>query len=167
MHPNLVQAFSGDLTLAQYLLLDDYAVTEFLKCCQEASDLYLQQLGSGLVHRRLFKAVDTLDGQIEDLLSFSKLAREKVRELKHDPDYSFVEDTAADTPYKPYDPEADEPVTQIYIENAVGKQVELSTLSDAVTTLRKNYTLVRYYFPESIREEIDAIARKTLRKERS
>jgi HD superfamily phosphohydrolase len=166
VQPNLVQAFSGDLTLAQFLLLDDYAVTEFLKCCQDGSDPCLQQLGSGLVHRRLFKAVDTMDAQIEDLLSFSKLARDRVKELKLDPDYAFVEDTPADTPYKPYDPEADEPVTQIYIENAVGKQVELSTLSDAVTTLKKNYTLVRYYFPEAIREEIDRIARRTLRKEK-
>jgi len=166
-HPALAKAFAGEPTLAQYLLLDDYAVTEFLKCCGESTDPCLGQLGSGLVHRRLFKAVDTADARIEDLLSFSKLAGERVKELRLDPAYAFVEDTPADTPYKPYDPEADEPITQIYVENALGKQVELSTLSGAVATLTKNYTFVRYYFPESIRDEIDKVAGSTLRKGKS
>ena len=36
--PAVVAAFSGPMSLAQYLLLDDYAISEFLKCCKTSAD---------------------------------------------------------------------------------------------------------------------------------
>jgi hypothetical protein len=53
--------------------------------------------------------------------------------------------------------------TQIYVENTLGELKELSTQVKAIDELKKKYTLVRYYYPQSIREEIDQIAGEALR----
>ena len=96
---------------------------------------------------------------------FTARATEKVRKLGLEPEYAFVPETAADTPYKPYDPDASRPATQIYVETSSGQKEELSLRSDAVAQLRKRYELVRYFYPESIRDQIDNIAAQTLTKE--
>ncbi len=72
--------------------------------------------------------------------------------------------TPADTPYKPYDPDAERPATQIYVEAPTGKPQEIRLLSDTIVQLRKRYELVRYYFPEGLRTDINAIAEATLRR---
>jgi len=154
------------IALQEFLLLDDFSVTEFLKCCGNSADSWLQQLGRGLVDRKLYKAVDATDAidYGSAIGHFTAQAREKVRALGLDPDLAFVDDTPADTPYKPYDPDSEKPASQIYIENSLGQLRELSTMVEAVDSLKKKYTLVRYYFPESIREAMDGIAAVTLRK---
>jgi HD superfamily phosphohydrolase len=56
-----VAAFAGRLTLHQYLALDDHAMTEFFKVCATAEDELLRDLGSGLLNRKLYKAIDVTD----------------------------------------------------------------------------------------------------------
>jgi uncharacterized protein len=166
--PGLVRAFSkasSPIPLEEYLRLDDFSVTEFLKCCGRSKDKYLKELGLGLIGRRLYKATDATDAASSDVGHFTSKATEKIRKLHGDTDYSFVPDTPTDTPYKPYDPDAEKPATQIYVENSLSELKELSSVVEAVETLKKKYTLVRYYYPESIREDIDLIAKETLRKE--
>ena len=62
-----------------------------------------------------------------------------------------------------YNPDAEAPDTQIYIENRDGKQTEISSLSEPVDRLRKKYALTRFYFPQDVRTEIAKIADQTLR----
>ncbi len=162
---SVFRSFSESPTLQQYLLLDDFVVTEFFKSCQQTEDRILSSLATGIVNRRLLKATDASDADGESLGKFVIDATSKLHELNLNPDYDFVSDTAADTPYKPYDPDADKPASQIYMEAADGRPLELSSQSEPVAQLKKRYTFLRYYYPESIRDDIDKIAADTLGKE--
>jgi uncharacterized protein len=162
--PAVLAAFSGPMSLDQYLLLDDHAITEFLKCCKSSTDPILSQLAIGILDRRLYKAVDASDAAPGNVGQFTSKVTEALRKEKPDPGYCFIEDTPGDTAYKPYDPDSGKLVTQIYVETTLGQIKELSTESRIVQQLREPYALLRYYFPESLRSKIDPIARATLNK---
>ncbi len=162
--PGVVRAFSGNISLGQYLELDDFALTGFFKACAGAKDKHLQELGYGLVHRRLYKGIDITGIDPSGLAKFALETNDYLKGQKANTDFEFGEDTPADTPYKPYDPDAEKPAAQIYVEGSNGKPVEFSTISDAVATLKKKYQLVRYYFPERYNERIRAIAAPLLKK---
>jgi uncharacterized protein len=164
--PIIKKAFSAErVSLDDYLQLDDYAVTEFFKSCMNSSDRILSELGVGLVERKLFKAIDVSDGaQPGTIAEFVTSVRGEISEQNLDQDYSFVEDSCADTPYKPYDPDDDTPATQIYLETSSGKFEEISKKLEVLQSLRKRYTLLRYYFPSSQRDIIEKIANETILK---
>ncbi len=125
-------AFTSKPSLDQYLFLDDHTMTEFFKACSAAKDTILRTLGHGLVNRALFKGVDASDAEPAGLGKFTAQATDTVRKNGYDPAYAFADDTAADTPYKPYDPADDKPATQIYVELGTGEKKELSQVSDSV-----------------------------------
>jgi HD superfamily phosphohydrolase len=162
----LVSVFSGPTPLDDYLLLDDYTVVEFMKGCEKAADEILRELAGGLLHRRLFKAVDVSGVSAAAVGEFVLAAQAKIPTGRPG-QYTFVVDTPKDTPYKPYDPDAANPAAQIYVEDVSGPPRELSQMSDTVKELRKQYELVRYYFPLSLRDAMDAAAGETVRKERA
>jgi HD superfamily phosphohydrolase len=163
--PSVVAAFSGPLTLGDYLALDDHAISEFLKRCSFANDPELQSLGAGLGERKLFKAVEASDAQAADVGKFTSAAAHLLSQAGLDPDYSFVEDTPGDTPYKPYDPDDAKPATQIYAQTTLGEITEISKQSPAVQVLKSKYSLLRYYFPASIRDKMEKIAKAALVKD--
>jgi HD superfamily phosphohydrolase len=164
--PVLLSVFSGPASLDEYLLLDDYTVMEFLKACEKATDGILRELGGGLLHRRLFKAIDVSGVSSATVGEFVLAAQAKVPRDRP-VSFTFVVDTPKDTPYKPYDPDAANPAAQIYVEDVAGPPKELSQMSDTVKELRKQYELVRYYFPASLRDGMDAVADETVRKGRA
>jgi uncharacterized protein len=165
--PAVFNAFSsaGNMPLADYLNLDDHSVTEFLKGCLVANDEPLQNLARGILNRKLFKAVDVTDAHAESIAEFVMACKEVLE--KHPlGQASFQSDSPADTPYKPYDPDSDKPATQIYVENLLGKPQEFGTLSSAVQSLKSKYSLLRYYFPEDVREQVESLATQHLKKEK-
>src|SRR5262249_51974282 len=87
--------------------------------------------------------------------------------LQNEPNvrYLFDNDSPADTPYKPYDPDVEKPAEQIFVEDSAGKPQEISRQSQTVAQLRNQYELNRYYFPARLRKDLEAIAETTLRKE--
>jgi HD superfamily phosphohydrolase len=153
----VVDAFSKQLTLSSYLELDDYVVGEFLKRCEEAKDSVLRTLGGGIAHRRLYKAVDVTSLKGDALITFAERAKARAREVGLDPDYHVVADSAADTSYKPYNPAKDSEPTQIFIEDERGEITELSTISQPVNELRHEMSWLRYYVPETLRNDTEAI----------
>jgi HD superfamily phosphohydrolase len=162
----ILTAFSGSLSLGEYLALDDHSMTEFLKACErsESPAGSLQELGGGLLHRRLYKAVDTTGASAGPVAKFRGAMVDHLRNLGLDPDFHLGEDDPSDTPYKPYNPDAEKPATQIYIETEFGgQQVEIGTQSDAIETLKKKYSLLRYYFPERIRDKVIELSKAVLR----
>jgi HD superfamily phosphohydrolase len=165
--PSLFETFSGQVRLTRYLDLDDHGITELLKGCTRSRDEIVSRLGDGLLNRRLFKALDVtglVPGlELANIVAFNVRVTERLRELGFDPRYSFVEDSASDTPYEPYQPDAEKPSRQIYVESASGRIVEISALSDALGQLRKRYTVIRYYVPAEFRDELMQIASQTLR----
>lgn len=165
---SVCRAFSGEMTLAEYLALDDHTISEFLKACEASTDLLLRRLGGGLLHRRLYKATEASDclgsPVAEFRLESDKVIRRASREQGVDPTYYFVQDGPANTPYKAYDPDQATSTTPIYVESPDGGMDELSTQSPTVEQLKKRYTLLRYYYPEEVRDEIDQIAKRILRR---
>ena len=159
------EGFTEQLSLDRYLALDDHMVSGFFKACASTDDPVLGLLGRGLVDRKLYKGIDATGVDGAQIGEFAKRATEAVRKSRLNPEYAFVDDTAADTPYKPYDPDESRPASQIYVETEDGKNVEISTRSDALVQLRKRYSLLRYYYPESIRNRIEKIAKSTIARE--
>jgi HD superfamily phosphohydrolase len=160
---SVLMAFAGQMTLDCYTRIDEHSITEFLKACSEAADPVLKELGGGIIHRELFKVIDVTDAPGGRIGAFTPAVQAR---LQKEPNsgYLFVDDSPADTPYKPYNPDAARPAEQIYVENADGQPEEISVQSRTVAELRDQYELVRYYFPERLRPDIEAIAARTLRR---
>jgi hypothetical protein len=114
----------------------------------------------------LYKALDVTALvpalELSRIVAFNVRVTERLRELGLDPRYSFVEDSASDTPYEPYSPDVEKPLRQIYVESGAGRIVEISTQSEALVQLQKKYTVIRYYVPGSFRDELARIATETL-----
>lgn len=160
---HVLNAFSGNkMSLGEYLELDDYAMSEFFKACCKSQDEVLAMMGNGLHHRNLFKSVDCSSVDPLKLVEFADKAKECIKDDGKDPDFFFASDSPSDVPYKPYDPDVDNPATQIYVETLSNGIKELGSQSEAVTTLKKKYQLVRYYFPVEYRDKIGDIAKSVL-----
>ncbi len=162
----IVRAFSGDMTMGDYLALDDHSLSEFWKSCERSEDAVLQRLGAGLLHRRLYKAVDVTGAEPDRVADFVSAARGDLETRGFDLQYCFVSDTPADIPYQPYDPNAERPATQIYLQTESGAIGELSSQSAIVRELTKRYRLIRYYFPGDVREQVQRLAEKHLPRSR-
>jgi len=163
---SVVRAFSGDrMSLEEYLRLDDYGIVQFWSACENAEDGLLRELGTGLLHRKLYKGIDVTGVTSNKVADFVTDSRRLIRQRGLDVDYALADDTPGDTAYKPYDPDAEKPATQIYVKTVTGEREELSQHSDMVRTLTKRYTLIRYYCPESIRKDLKSIADSKLSKE--
>jgi HD superfamily phosphohydrolase len=161
----LVEAFTGQMSLTNYLDFDDHAVTELLKGCARCADPILEELSNGLLNRRLYKSLDVtswIDAhELRKIMAFDARVRQRMEQVGMDPRYCWVEDSASDTPYEPYHPDVEKPAKQIFVEDK-GRIVEISTLSDALMQLRKTYTVIRYYAPARFRDEMLRIAAETL-----
>ena len=163
--PVIFQAFSQSSTsLATFLTLDDFTVNEFFKACAKTEDTILQALGRGLITRNLYKGVDASDASSIRVGEFTKKAAEVVASHQLNPDYALEADSAEDTPYKTYDPDAEKPAALIYFETINGGFEEVSTISDSIGQLKKKYSLLRYYYLADIRVKIEKIAESTLGK---
>ena len=161
--PVFKRMFTGKLSLEDYLALDDGAVIELFRTAASSSDTNLASLAKGLLDRRLFKCIDVTGFPVGHIAQFRSAADALVRQKRLDPEYAFNEDTVGDTPYKPYDPdiEGDQPL--IWVEDETGKPTELSQRSLAIQELRKEYQLLRYFFPDELRPEINRLVKIFLR----
>ncbi len=160
-----VTAFQGKISLNEYLLLDDHTLTEFAKACLSANDSILKELSEGLLYRRLYKATEATNISGHRVSKFCDKVREILDTANIDKEYSFEHDAPSDTAYKLYNPDAEEPATQIYVADASGEQVELSQRTESVHELTKKYNLLRYYYPASVRDMIQNEAEPLLRRD--
>jgi HD superfamily phosphohydrolase len=159
----MLAAFSGRLPLAAHLALDDHAMTEFFKACARGADPLLNELGDGLLNRKLYKAVDVTFASSRAVAEFEIAAIDRIKRMGLDPAYALVADSPKDTPYKPYDPADDKKqMGQIFVEGPAGSCQEISQASRSIDTLQKEYHLSRYYFPRGIRDVIASVAAEHL-----
>lgn len=159
----MYNAFHRALTLSEYLALDDHTVTEFLKASSKSGDSVLCELSSGLLNRRLFKATDVTEADGYDSQAFREQCEAIVRDAGQDPAYSFVSDRAADTAYKPYDPDPAGQPSHIYVQTPHSGIREITNVSKSLEALSRRYVLMRYYYPEHVRDRIRGAASTTLR----
>lgn len=158
-------AFSSkEISLDEYLDLDDGSAVEFFRCCSKSKDNILQTLANRLLHRRLYKAIDVTGLESDRISLFYNEVLEYIRKNSFDGKYHFAYDIPSDTPYKPYDPDEEQQAAQIRVENEHFQPTEISKLSEPIDELKKKYQLLRYYFPEEIREDVEKIAKEKLHK---
>ena len=154
--------------LDDYLSLDDHTITELVKCSRKGTDRELATLAAGLLERKLYKSIDATDAQMGEVGNFQQQASDLLKRKNHKIDLgaALVSDTPADIPYKPYDPDADQPATQIYIEDSLGRVREFGELSAGAKALKAKYALLRYYFPAEYRDALEKVAKTSFAKER-
>ncbi|MCK4625839.1 MAG: HD domain-containing protein [Phycisphaerae bacterium] len=157
-----LDACTGTMSLRQFLSLDDSTVTEFFKCCADTSDGILSELGLGLANRRLYKGIDVTGEPPHIVADFQTEVANALSQAGLERKYTWVSDTPADVPYIPYDPDEEVPAKQIYVVESSGQPTEIGKQCPAIETLKKRYSLLRYYYPESIRDKIKSIVSKSL-----
>jgi uncharacterized protein len=155
---SVLAAFAETPPLAVYLALDDHAMTDLFKACARGDDPLLGELGEGLLNRRLYKSVEVTFASPESVAEFSVAATEKISALGLDPTYAFVGDSPGDTPYRPYDPDSAQASDQILVEGPTVGWQEISQASHSIDTIQKEYRLLRYYFPDRVRDAVTAVA---------
>lgn len=167
--PELVRVVIGDATLADYLALDDHSISACLKAAARSDDKTLRYLARGLLNRSLFKCIDATDASsnADRIAEFKITAKREIEragsELPVECEFALASDAPSDTPYRIYDPDDENPATQIHIRLDTGEIQELSKRSEIVNALKKRISLLRYYFPEEIRNEVESAANRQLR----
>lgn len=126
-----------DLSVEEYLELDDVQMTYHIKRWQSDKDAILSDLASRFIHRRLFKAVRIPAARLPDIDRIEQKARQVVGELGLDPDYYIARESTGLRPYDYYRPDAQHPQTNIMVRTESGAVRELSTLSVAIEALVK------------------------------
>ena len=146
----------NNLTITEYLEVDDSDVLFHVKQWQRSSDEILADLSRRFTARRLFKAID-LDMPLAERPEFLTAARECVVRAGFDPDYYFIEDRASDVPYyNYYTAEGAEPKSRIYVEDGYARPCirEITEVSEVVRGLQRGYELHRVCFPAEVKTEI-------------
>ena len=165
--PALVKAFQGNMEVADYLMLDDNSVIGLLKRLERSQDHTLQHLSRGLLHRRLYKCCDASDVEQYMCGTFCDKVQEFLDEnrtmLPVGKKYAFEQDKAANVPYKIVLPD-DEEGKPLLVAHHLGPPVGIHRVSDVVEILSKKITTLRYCYPAEIRDDIDQIAKGTLRR---
>ncbi|ANB60888.1 HD domain-containing protein [Anoxybacteroides amylolyticum] len=153
--------FSGNVTLSDYLKLDEAVILYYFQQWQEEKDEILRDLCSRFVHRRLFKYVEfsPTNEQMEKLMELRRL----FKKIGIDPDYYLVVDSSSDLPYDFYRPGEEGERLPIYLLMPNGELRELSresVLVDAISGKRR--TDHKLYFPSDFLS--DGATKRTTKK---
>lgn len=145
----------AELSVADYLVLDDVQMTYHIKRWSEDKDPILSDLAQRFLNRKLFNAAKLPHLPLDEVKEIKAKARSIVAAMGFDPDYYVAIETTGLRPYDFYRPEANHPQTNIMVRNDDGEVKELSTLSQTIEALVKGsfdtYWLV---FPAEAKDKI-------------
>ncbi|MGE6257825.1 HD domain-containing protein [Heyndrickxia sporothermodurans] len=148
-HPiHFYSLFEDEMTLEDYLKLDESVILYYFQMWQEEEDSILSDLCTRFMNRNLFKYVDfdpakqfKVHSQLENLFEQAGI----------DPDYYLVVDSSSDLPYDFYRPGEEEERLPIHLLKSNGELSELSRASDIVDAISgKRRTDHKLYFPVDI-----------------
>lgn len=156
--------FKGDVTLAEYLKLDESIVYYYFQLWQEEDDDILRDLCERFMNRRLFKYIEfNPNKQMEAWMALHRL----FQTAGIDPEYYLVVDSSSDLPYDFYRPGEEEERLPIHLLMPNQELKELSRHSDIVEAISgKKRTDHKLYFPmdklealtdEALKQQIKAI----------
>ncbi|RUS47228.1 HD domain-containing protein [Cohnella sp. AR92] len=161
LHP-LRQLLKGELTVADYLSLDDnIAFAAFSQWALEEDEL-LADLSRRFLNRQLYKYVqlETMDLKLADSL------REEWTSIGLDPEYHLETDTVVDLPYDLYKPGIETGPSEkppILLLDEKDQLTEISAKSDIIRSIagihRGKYFI--YYPEELLREKADLLKTRT------
>ncbi|MBM7840598.1 HD superfamily phosphohydrolase [Alkalihalobacillus xiaoxiensis] len=154
--------FSGEMTLQDYLRLDESVMQFYFQCWQEETDPILADLCDRFLNRRLFDYAEFHPK--ERIYDWSRLTQ-LFAQANIDPDYYLVMDSSSDLPYDVYRPGEDERIPiQLLLPD--GSLKELSSQSDVVDSISgKKRTDHKLYFPIDliINDQIDPQIKSEIR----
>ncbi|MES1044165.1 HD domain-containing protein [Heyndrickxia oleronia] len=148
-HPiHFYSLFEDELTLEDYLKLDEHIILYYFQMWQEEEDKILSDLCTRFVNRSLFKYVDfdpakqfKVHSQLETLF----------KQVGIDPNYYLVVDSSSDLPYDFYRPGEEEERLPIHLLKKSGEIRELSRESDIVDAISgKRRTDHKLYYPADL-----------------
>ncbi|SDZ44424.1 hypothetical protein SAMN05421736_1131 [Evansella caseinilytica] len=143
--------FSGEITLADYLKLDESVILYYFQEWADEEDPILHDLCQRFMDRRLFKYVECDPGKQmsvwpELLQLFAAIGLE--------PEYYLVIDSSSDLPYDFYRPGEEEERLPIHLLMPGGDLRELSRESEVVEAISgKKRTDHKLYFPMDFLED--------------
>lgn len=141
--------FSGEVTVADYLKMDEAVMFYYFQCWESEEDTILQDLCKRFVNRRLFKYVEfhPSNEQMSKLQELTTL----FKKAGIDPDYYLVVDSSSDLPYDFYRLGEEEERLPIHLLKKNGDISELSQESEIVEAISgKRRTDHKLYFPADI-----------------
>ncbi|TFE04193.1 HD domain-containing protein [Jeotgalibacillus salarius] len=138
--------FTGDVTLQDYLNLDESVVTYYFQMWEDEKDPILRDLCDRFMQRRLFKYVE-----FDPSKEYKKLNQleQLFEEADLNPDYYLVVDSSSDLPYDFYRPGEEEERVPIHLLMPGGELKELSRHSEIVDAISgKRRTDHKLYYPK-------------------
>ncbi|WP_368653377.1 HD domain-containing protein [Ornithinibacillus sp. 4-3] len=144
--------FAENISLEDYLRLDEMIVHYYFQQWQEEEDVVLKDLCARFINRRLFKYID-FDPYLQQ--EAYKQLEMLFAEAGIDPTYYLAVDASSDLPYDYYE-SAEEERVPIYLSMPNNELKELSSHSDVVEAIsRKKRTDSKLYYPKDFLENIE------------
>lgn len=141
--------------------LDDSVMMYVLQKWMKSKDKILSDLSRRFVNRDLFKSMDLSEGNLRAYYERIQKKIEKIASRKELPfEYYFPTDSPGDTGYRPYQIEEKDqqtPMTAIFVLDERGIPREISYLSRVVAAISGTEYTDRLYFPQTVRDEINAL----------
>jgi uncharacterized protein len=143
--------FEDELTLEDYLKLDESVTLFYFQAWQDEEDPILRDLCRRFMNRQLFKYVEfNPNVQMMTLMELTAL----FKKAGIDPDYYLVVDSSSDLPYDFYRPGEEEERLPIHLLMSNGDLRELSRQSEIVDAISgKRRTDHKLYFPLDLLED--------------
>jgi uncharacterized protein len=150
-----------ELTVHEYLFLDDVQMTYHIKRWSQDKDKVLSDLARRFLHRNLFNTAKiTLASNIPPS-DVEKQAKQIVGSLGFDPEYYVSIETTGLRPYDYYRPDVAHPQTNIMVRTDNGDVRELSAVSQTIEGLvRGSFDTYWLIFPAEAREKISHLMEK-------
>ncbi|MDP4162032.1 MAG: HD domain-containing protein [Bacillota bacterium] len=162
-HPPLhfYTIFNDQLTLQDYLKLDESVILYYFQMWQEEEDAVISDLCRRFVNRNLFKYAE-----FDPAKEYKKLAELNKLFVKAglDPEYYLVVDSSSDLPYDFYRPGEEEERLPIHLLMKNGELKELSRESEVVDAISgKRRTDHKLYYPEDFL--LDETSKKNIKRQ--
>ncbi|NVY96340.1 HD domain-containing protein [Lactobacillus sp. DCY120] len=143
----LIPFFKNQVTVDDYLRLDDYLLNTYFNLWRDYPDPILRDLASRFLDRRPFKSITFKPDQHDLITQMQAWTQNSGFQAQF---YTAI-NNSFDLPYDLYDPHAAEPKTQIELRQADGELLELSTISPIVKALSgRSSGDHRFYFPKEM-----------------
>lgn len=145
--------FSGDVSLSEYVQLDESVILYYFQMWQFEDDSILADLCQRFMNRRLFKYIEFNPMQVKEWHSLY----EAFQDAGIDPEYYLILDSSSDLPYDFYRPGEEEERIPIQLLMPNGDLRELSRESDLVDAISgKKRTDHKLYFPVDFIEDLSS-----------
>ncbi|MBM7540850.1 HD domain-containing protein [Amphibacillus cookii] len=144
--------FAGDVTLTDYINLDETIVMYYFQAWINEDDVILSDLCRRFTNRKLFQYVEfNPKQQIKESIELFQL----FEAINLDPDYYLVVDSSSDLPYDFYRPGEEGERLPIYLLTPQDELQELSRASDIVESISgKKRTDHKLYYPADLIEAL-------------